>query len=86
MYLKIKGRWFYLHRAIDRDGSLVGTMLSKKRAMKAAKRFFNTAKKTAGVKTNRVTTDHRGSYPRAIKEPLGKSVLHRAKLKKSNFD
>jgi transposase-like protein len=52
-------------------------MLSKKRNMKAAKRFFSNAKKNTAVKPDRVTTDHHGSYPRAIKETLGKSVLHR---------
>jgi len=76
-YLKIKGHWAYFYRAIDRDGNLVDTMLSKRRNMKAAKRFFNSAKKITGVTPDRGTTDHHGSYPRAILETLGQKVLHR---------
>ena len=39
-YLKVKGRWCYLYRAIDRDGNLVDSMLSPTRDMAAAQRFF----------------------------------------------
>src|SRR3982751_6681089 len=39
-YLKVSGRWCYLYRAIDRDGQLVDSMLSPKRDMAAAQRFF----------------------------------------------
>src|SRR5215217_3627523 len=35
-YLKVRGRWCYLYRAIDRDGNLVDTMLSEHRDMAAA--------------------------------------------------
>ena len=28
-YIKVKGKWTYLYRAIDRDGGLVDTMLSR---------------------------------------------------------
>ncbi len=39
-YVKVAGRWCYLYRAIDSEGNLVETMLSKTRDMDAAKRFF----------------------------------------------
>jgi putative transposase len=39
-YLKIRGRWCYLYRAIDRDGNLVDTMLSEHRDMAAAQAFL----------------------------------------------
>jgi transposase-like protein len=41
----------YLCRAVDRDGGLIDTMLSKARDMAAAKRFIRSAKATMG--TNR---------------------------------
>src|ERR1700739_2686970 len=47
-YLKVHGRWCYLYRAIDRDGNLVDTMLSSTRDMKAAQRFFRSARAVAG--------------------------------------
>ena len=42
--LKVQGRWCYLYRAIDRDGNLIDTMLSASRDMKAARRFFRSAR------------------------------------------
>jgi DDE domain len=43
-YLKVRGRWAYLYRAIDRHGHLVDTMLSEHRDMAAAQAFFRSAK------------------------------------------
>ena len=37
--VKVKGKWCYLYRAIDRDGNLVDSMVSEKRDLEAAKRF-----------------------------------------------
>lgn len=76
-YLKVRGRWCYLYRAIDRDGNLIDAMLSEHRDMKAAKAFFRSAKATMGFGPDRVTTDGHGSYPRAIRTVLGRTVRHR---------
>ena len=42
-YLKVKGRWCYLYRAIDYEGNLVDSLLSATRDMSAAQRFFQSA-------------------------------------------
>ena len=76
-YVNAKGTWCYLYRAIDRDGNLVDSMLSEKRDMEAAKRFFKQAVDVVGHAPERVTTDGHDSYPRAIRETLGNDVLHR---------
>jgi len=76
-YIKVRGVWKYLYRAIDRDGNLVDSMLSEKRDMEAAKRFFRRALMVAGQPPERVTTDGHDSYPRAIRETLGEQVTHR---------
>ncbi len=76
-YLKVRGRWTYLYRAIDRDGNLIDAMLSEHRDMKAAKAFFRSARATMGFRPDRVTTDGHGSYPRAVRTVLGKTVRHR---------
>jgi putative transposase len=68
-YLKVQGQW-YLYRAIDRDGNLIDTMLSATRDMKAARRFFRSARSVAGFVPDRVTTDGHNSYPRAIRSTL----------------
>ena len=39
-YIKIKGKWRYLYRAIDKNGDTLDWMLSKNRNKQAAKRFF----------------------------------------------
>ncbi len=75
--VKVKGKWCYLYRAIDRDGNLVDSMLSEKRDMEAAKRFFKQAVDVVGHSPERVTTDGHDSYPRAIRETVGSQVMHR---------
>src|SRR5512135_1151996 len=76
-YVTVKGKWCYLYRAIDRDGNLVDSLLSEKRDMDAAKRFFMQAVVLVGHSPERVTTDGHDAYPRAIREMLGNDVLHR---------
>jgi putative transposase len=76
-YVSVHGKWCSLYRAIDRDGNLVDAMVSEKRDMAAAKRFFKQAVDVVGHAPERVTTDGHDSYPRAIRETLGNEVLHR---------
>jgi transposase-like protein len=83
-YLKVQGRWCYLYRAIDRDGNLIDTMLSATRDMKAAKKFFRSARSVAGFVPDRVTTDGHSSYPRAIRSTLGRNVRHRTNVYLNN--
>ncbi len=84
-YLKVRGRWYYYyyyyyHRAIDRDGDLVDAMLTEHRDRQAAKAFFRSATATTGFRADRVTTDGHGSYPRAIRTVLGKTIRHRTSV------
>ena len=76
-YLRIKGKWCYLYRAIDRAGNLVDSMLSETRDMAAAKAFFRGAVSALGKIPRQVTSDGHDSYPRAIREVLGPKVEHR---------
>ncbi|NPD66763.1 IS6 family transposase (plasmid) [Lichenicola cladoniae] len=76
-YLKVRGRWTYLYRAIDRDGNLIDAMLSEHRDMKAANAFFRSARAVMGLRPDRVTTDGHGSHPRAIRTVPDKAVRHR---------
>ena len=76
-YLKVHGKWCYLYRAIDHDGNLVDSMLSEKRNMEAAQRFFKQAIAVVGFVPDQVTTDGHTSYPRAIRETMSSNVQHR---------
>jgi putative transposase len=42
-YIKVKGQWTYLYRAIDKYGSTVDFMLSEHRDEVAATAFFKQA-------------------------------------------
>lgn len=75
-YLRIKGRWCYLYRAIDEDGNLVDSLLREHRDLESAKAFFAQALEIAETPPNRVVTDGLASYPRAITEALGSAVVH----------
>src|SRR6185437_11301148 len=55
-YIRVRGGWRYLYRAIDRAGALVDVMLSEHRDLAAAKAFFRSAKAVTGVTPDRVTT------------------------------
>ena len=76
-YVKIQGVWCDLYRAIDAEGNLVGSMLSRHCDMDAAKRFFARSLELVGHALEQVTTYGHDAYPRAIWEKLGEGVVHR---------
>ena len=64
-YLKIKGQWVYLYRAVDQEGRTVDFLLSKRRDLAAAKRFFSRATKQHGV-PRVITLDGYAASHRAV--------------------
>ena len=73
-YVKVAGRWTYLYRAIDQHGQVIDVLLSARRDLAAARRFFNRALR-AGTIPAEVTTDRAPAYPRVLDE-LIPSALH----------
>ena len=68
-YIKVKGQWMYLYRAVDSQGNTIDFCLSKTRNQKAAKRFFKKALRSFHVSKPRViTVDKNPAYPVAIEE------------------
>ena len=55
-YIKVKGVWKYLYRAVDKQGKTVDFLLTAKRDMAAAKRFFDKAMGANGD-PDKVATD-----------------------------
>jgi transposase, IS6 family len=69
IYLKVKGRWMYLYRAVDSRGQTIDFMLSARRDTEAAKRFFRKALgQPHTVNPRTITVDKNPAYPPAISE------------------
>ena len=64
-YLKIRGQWVYLYRAVDKAGRTVDFLLSRRRDMSAAKRFFSRATKQHGA-PRVITLDGYAASHRAV--------------------
>jgi IS6 family transposase len=68
-YIKVKGQWKYLYRAVDRQGNTLDFLLCTKRDTQSAKRFFKKmlhAAHTSSPKT--LNVDKNPSYPKAIRQ------------------
>jgi transposase-like protein len=85
-YIKVRGRWMYLYRAIDSNGDTVEFWFSERRNLTAAKRFLRKALKRHGrperividdSQTNREailscdTTSRLKDRSRSLLEPIG---------------
>ena len=64
-YIKNKGKWCYLYRAVDKNGDTIDFTLSEKRDQKAAKRFFVKAIGSSGL-PEKVTVDKSGANKAAL--------------------
>ncbi len=65
-YIKVKGEWTYLYRAVDRDGQTLDFMLSEKRNTAAATLFFAKTLSTNGIPL-RIVIDKSGANGAGIK-------------------
>jgi len=66
-YIKVRGKWTYLYRAVDRDGKTLDFMLSEKRNTAAATQFFAKALASSGIPL-RIVIDKSGANGAGIKE------------------
>jgi putative transposase len=66
-YIKVKGSWYYLYRAVDKENNTINFLLTEKRDKKAAKQFFIKAIENNGL-PEKITIDKSGSNTAAIKE------------------
>lgn len=86
-YIKVKGKWKYLYRAVDSDGNTLEFMFSAKRNKKAAARFF---KKALKAKYNReprvINVDKNPAYPAAIEELKKEGIFsHECELRQKKY-
>src|ERR671912_241763 len=86
-YVKVKGRWTYLYRAVDSRGQTIDFLLSAKRDAEAAKRFFRKALgQPHTVNPRTITVDKNPAYPCAVAEMKRDGELWRfSRLRQAKF-
>jgi len=68
-YIRVKGVWTYLYRAVDSLGQTIDFHLSARRDAAAAKRFFRKAlRQPHTVNPRTITVDKNPAYPRAVRD------------------
>src|SRR5207247_8374664 len=65
-YIKVKGQWRYLYRAVDKQGQTIDFLLTEERDEQAAKRFLTKAIRRHGV-PEKITIDGSAANEAAIK-------------------
>ena len=77
-YIRVKGKWTYLYRAVDSAGASIDFLLSARRDADAAKRFFQKALGSTNHPTPRViNVDKNPSYPPVIEALKADRTLRR---------
>jgi transposase-like protein len=78
-YLKIRGQWVYLYRAVDKAGRTVDFLLSRRRDVAAATRFFSKATKQHGAPRVITLDGYFASHRAVAKLGRGPGCLESAK-------
>jgi transposase-like protein len=73
-YIKLKGKWVYLYRGVDKEGQTIDFFLSEHRDIAAAKRFFTRAIEKRGV-PEKITLDGYAASHAAVAELQEEGVL-----------
>ncbi len=86
-YIRVKGEWVYLYRAVDAARQTIDFLLSPRRDAAAARRFFRKAlKQPHTVNPRTITVDKNAAYPIATKAMKWGGELWRfAKLRQVKF-
>lgn len=75
-YIKIKGKWYYLYRAIDTNGLTLDIWLRKKRDTQAAYAFLKLLKQQYR-ETKVLVTSIRNAFRKLQKNDLYRKTEHR---------
>jgi transposase-like protein len=84
-YIKVRGSWVYLYRAVDKAGRTVDFFLSRNRDVTAAKTFLRNAMKNRRTPT-KITLDAYAASYRAVREMKETGELpRRVKVRSSQY-
>jgi putative transposase len=64
-YVRVKGQWKYLYRAVDKEGHTIDFLLTPNRDRDAAEAFLHKAIRTQGL-PEKITIDQSGANTKAI--------------------
>lgn len=75
-YIKVRGKWMYLYRAVDSDGKTLDFLLNETRSTRAVKRFFRKALGQSHVSVPRViNVDKNAAYMGAVQDLKDDNLL-----------
>lgn len=84
-YVKVRGKWMYLYRAVYSSGQTLDFLLNQIRSKRAAKRFFRKVLGQPHVTKPRViTVDGNGAYPPSIADLKEEKLLNKQVQYRSN--
>jgi DDE domain len=84
-YVKIKGRWTYLYRAVDKESETVNFLLRAKRDVAEAKAFFRRTFRRRRL-SHKITLDGYQPSHRAVMEVLGEHAEEsQCKIRSSKY-
>lgn len=84
-YIKVRGQWVYLYRAVDKVGRTVDFFLSRSRDVNAAKSFLRSALRNTR-KPAKITLDAYAASHRAVREMQEMGELsQRVKVRSSQY-
>jgi len=75
-YIKVRGKWMYLYRAVDSSGQTIDFLLNQTRSTRAAKRFFRKALGRSNITSPRViNVDKNAAYIEAASDLKEEELL-----------
>ena len=75
-YIKVRGQWMYLYRAVDSTGQTLDFLLNETRSTRAAKRFFRKVLGQPQIAPPRViNVDKNRAYIGAVRDLIRDRVL-----------
>src|SRR5271166_5091981 len=84
-YIKIKGQWMYLYRAVDKAGRTVDFLLSKRRDVAAAQGFFSRAIRQHGAPRVITLDSYAASHRAVAKLKAAGTLSHRVRIRSSKY-
>jgi len=82
-YIKVKGEWMYLYRAVDKEGNTVDFLLTRRRSKLAAHKFLLKAISNKGC-PKVINIDKSGANKEAIRT-YNRRCLKKIKIRQNKY-